>query len=89
MNTESLTRFLEQCQQKGLHEDQIVHQIIDDIISTKLKRNLTPGYSAVQNNDWENQIPIVELPQHCKTMVTHCKQTILYDNTNCIKKDTI
>ena len=47
-NTESLTRFLEQCQQKGLREDQIKLQIADDIeylINTKLKSNPIPVYS--------------------------------------------
>ena len=78
LNTESFTRFLEQCQQKGLCDDQILHLIIDDIkclIKTKLKSKPTPGYSIAQNNDWENEIPFVELLQHCKTMETHNKQT--------------
>ena len=78
LNTESLTRFLEQCQQKGLREDQILLQITDDIrnfINTKLKNNPIQFNSQLQNNDWENQIPIVDLLQHCKTMVIYEKQT--------------
>ena len=35
----------------------------------------TPGYSATQNFEWETQIPILELLMHCKTKVTHGKQS--------------
>ena len=40
LNTESLNRFLEQCQHEGLDDRRILHQISEDIkylITTKLK----------------------------------------------------
>ena len=78
LNTESLNGFLEQCQQKGLDDNRVVHQISKDIkylIRTKLKNNPTLSYSIAQNYNWENQMPIIELLQHCKAMVTHGKQS--------------
>ena len=40
LNTENLNRFLEQCQQKGLDDNQIVHQITLNISSEqKIKSN--------------------------------------------------
>ena len=67
LNTESLDGFLEQCQQKGLDDNRIVHQISEDIkylIRKKLKSNPAPGYSIAQSYDWETQIPITELLQN-------------------------
>ena len=66
LNSDSLTRILELCQQNELSEDQIKLQITDDIkylISSKLTNNPIPFYNQLQNND------------HYKTMVTHGKQT--------------
>ena len=60
LTTLSLNKFLEQCQQKGLDDNRIVHQIIEDnkyLIRTKLKSNKTPGYSITQNNDWKIKYP--------------------------------
>ena len=77
-DTESHNGLLEQYQQQGLDDNRMVHQISEDVkylIRIKLKNNPTPSYSAAQNFDWENQIPIHELLMHCKTMVTHGKQS--------------
>ena len=52
LDTESLNGFLEQCQQQGLTDDQIIHQISENIkylIRTKLKGNPAPGYNIAQN----------------------------------------
>ena len=70
--------FLEQCQQQGLTDDQIIHQISENIkyrIRTKLKDNPAPGYNIAQKHDWKHNIPVIELMMHCKSMVTHGKQT--------------
>ena len=56
----------------------MIQQISENVkylIITKLKSNPTPGYNAVQNADWEHNIPVIELLMHCKSMVTHGKQT--------------
>ena len=51
LDTESLNGFLEQCQQQGLTDDQIIHQISENIkylIRTKLKGNPAPGYNIAR-----------------------------------------
>ena len=56
----------------------MIHQISENIkylIRTKLKGNPTPGNNIAQNHDWEHNIPVVELLMHCKSMVTHGKQS--------------
>ena len=78
LDTESLNEFLEQCQQQGLTDDRMIHQISENIkylIRTKLKGNPAPRYNIAQNHVWEHNIPVIELLMHCKSMVTHGKQT--------------
>ena len=78
LDTESLNGFLEQSQQQGLTDLRMIQQISENVkylIVTKLKSNPVPGYNAAQNADWERNIPVNELLMHCKSMVTHGKQT--------------
>ena len=56
----------------------MIHQISENVkylIRTKLEGNPTLGYNVAQNHDWEHNIPVIDLLVHCKSMVTHVKQT--------------
>ena len=39
------------------------------------QKGLDDNRIVAQNYDWDHQIPIIELLMHCKTMVTHGKQS--------------
>ena len=40
-----------------------------------LEQSQQQGYNAAQNSDWEHNILVFDFLMHCKSMVTHGKQT--------------
>ena len=53
LNTESLNGFLEQCQQKGLSDDQIIHQISEEIELHLNKAKKQPNPSLHYNTKFK------------------------------------
>jgi transposase InsO family protein len=78
LSSASLLKFINQCQLKGLDQQQIINQITPDmqsLISVKLDGYPMPNFSEADHNDWMNQIPIFEVLTHMKTLVAHGSQT--------------